>query len=243
MIISLAAVIQKKKDLAFNVRQIEKTVRSCQGSDFVCFGEAFLQGFDSLCWIPDQDRKIALASESPVLQNLRRLAAACKTGLAFGYYRLENGRISSNYQVISKTGEILADYQRMSSGWRWAEADQSVYQEGSQACSFVFEQRRIALCLCGDGWTESAADKIAGEQADLLWWPVYVCFPPEAWLSTELQAYGSQSVRMAPEALWVNSLDTAEAEVPACGGAVYYQNGKPVKSVLPMSESILTLKL
>ena len=49
--------------IAFNISQIEKALSAAQGRvDLLCFGEAFLQGFDSLSWDYETD-KLAYGTE------------------------------------------------------------------------------------------------------------------------------------------------------------------------------------
>lgn len=51
MNIGLASYRCENKNMEFNISQIERAMREAQGKvDLLCFGEAFLQGFDSLCW-------------------------------------------------------------------------------------------------------------------------------------------------------------------------------------------------
>ena len=62
MRIGLASYQSKNRDTLFNMNQIEKVMKDYQGKvDLVCFGEAFLQGFDSLSWKYDIDKDIAVS--------------------------------------------------------------------------------------------------------------------------------------------------------------------------------------
>ena len=57
MRIGLVSYRCKNRDVAFNMGQIERAMRHSEGkADLLCFGEAFLQGFDALCW--DYDRSV-----------------------------------------------------------------------------------------------------------------------------------------------------------------------------------------
>ena len=47
MRIGLVSYRCENKNIAFNISQIEKAFREAKGkADLLCFGEAFLQGFD-----------------------------------------------------------------------------------------------------------------------------------------------------------------------------------------------------
>ena len=49
------------KDISFNLGQVKKAMEACKGKvDLLCFGESFLQGFDSLSWDYERDKHIAL---------------------------------------------------------------------------------------------------------------------------------------------------------------------------------------
>ena len=49
MKIGLASYRCENKNIEFNISRIERAMRKVQGkADLLCFGEAFLQGFDSL---------------------------------------------------------------------------------------------------------------------------------------------------------------------------------------------------
>lgn len=49
MRIGLASYEVKNKDVAFNLSQMERAMEKARGKvELLCFGEAFLQGFDAL---------------------------------------------------------------------------------------------------------------------------------------------------------------------------------------------------
>ena len=51
MRIGLTSYRCKNRDIGFNLSQIERAMKKVQDqADLLCFGEAFLQGFDSLSW-------------------------------------------------------------------------------------------------------------------------------------------------------------------------------------------------
>ncbi len=63
MRIGLVSYQCRNRDTAFNMKQIERAMQcSAKKADILCFGEAFLQGFDALCWDYETDKAIALAS-------------------------------------------------------------------------------------------------------------------------------------------------------------------------------------
>ncbi|MBR6921202.1 MAG: carbon-nitrogen hydrolase family protein, partial [Clostridia bacterium] len=74
MRIGLVSYRCKNRDVSFNISQIEKAMINCAGkADVLCFGEAFLQGFDCLCWDYKVDRSTAVELSSEVFAELRDL--------------------------------------------------------------------------------------------------------------------------------------------------------------------------
>ena len=88
MKIGLVSEVFRNGDIAYNVQQITKRLIACseKGLDMLCFGEAFLQGFDALSWEYEKDLKRAVTQSHDTVQSLQDLAKAYKIALAFGYY-------------------------------------------------------------------------------------------------------------------------------------------------------------
>ncbi|MDR3148326.1 MAG: hypothetical protein LBU00_08135 [Treponema sp.] len=55
------------------------------GADIVLFGEAYLQGFDSLVWIPEDDLKVGIEQESETMNGLRMRCKEKSIGAGLGY--------------------------------------------------------------------------------------------------------------------------------------------------------------
>lgn len=60
MYIGLAEYKFINNDIEFNISQIEKALQSSNNIDMLCFGETFLQGFDSFNWNYELDKEIAI---------------------------------------------------------------------------------------------------------------------------------------------------------------------------------------
>ena len=84
MKIALASAKFKNNDVPFNLRQIEDCMLQAKeaGAELVCFGEAFLQGFDALTWYWERDRDVAVTTDSEVFRALERLTAELNTSRA-----------------------------------------------------------------------------------------------------------------------------------------------------------------
>ena len=74
-------------DMAFNLTQIEHWAREARrrGAELICFGEAFLQGFDALSWSYETDTNIAVRTDSSVFTRLKALSAGLGIDLLLGY--------------------------------------------------------------------------------------------------------------------------------------------------------------
>lgn len=117
MRIGLASFACRNRDVPFNMSQIERAMREAQGKvDLLCFGEAYLQGFDSLCWDYAVDKAMALELNSETICQLRQWSKAYGTALLTGYIEREGESLYSSCVVI-EDGEILCklqeDYERM----------------------------------------------------------------------------------------------------------------------------------
>ncbi len=66
MKIALASARFVNRDIEYNVSQIEHYMIDAQtnGAELVCFGETFLQGFDSLFWHFEEDLGVAISTDS-----------------------------------------------------------------------------------------------------------------------------------------------------------------------------------
>ena len=62
MKIALASARIVDRDINYNLSQMERYMKEAKamGADLVCFGEAFLQGFNALSWQYEEDKKIAV---------------------------------------------------------------------------------------------------------------------------------------------------------------------------------------
>ena len=62
------------------------------GADLVCFGEAFLQGFDSLCWDYGTDRAMALTRDDAPIRRFREASRSLGVDVMFGFIEREGRR-------------------------------------------------------------------------------------------------------------------------------------------------------
>ena len=209
----------ENKNIPFNLSQIERAMRQARGkAELLCFGEAFVQGFDCLCWDYEADRQMALTLDSAPMQQLRQWTRDYHVALLTGYIERDGEELYSSCAVLAE-GEVLHNYRRITTGWKESWRCDAHYREGTEVRAFLFQGRRILLALCGDLW--DCPERFRTEH--LLIWPVYVSFSPQEWEAGELAAYAQQAALAADDVLLVNPIDR---EGGSCGGAVHFQKGR-----------------
>ena len=225
MRIGLAAYRCESGNTEFNLSQIERALEQTRGEvDLICFGEAFLQGFDSLSWDFDTDEEAALDSSSEAFRRLRELSVKYGTAILTGYIERAEGRIYSSCAVISE-GAVIANHRRVSPGWKELDVTDERYAEGTEAAGFDLDGQHFSLALCGDLWDEPELFKSGGT----LIWPVFLSFELEDWDEWAFTEYAEHAAELCREALVVNPMD------PETGthGTAFLLSGGKVKCRLP----------
>ncbi|MDY4787821.1 MAG: carbon-nitrogen hydrolase family protein [Bacilli bacterium] len=218
MIIGLASYKFINNDIQYNISQIEKAINECNGKiDLLCFGETFLQGFDSLTWEYEKDKEIAVSKDSITIQIIKNLSIKYNIDIAFGYIEIEDEKLYSSYAVIVK-GELVANYRRITKNWKEYSITDEHYQEGKQITTFEYKNQNLSIALCGDLWI--CPEKF--KTNNLLLWPIYVNFTIDEW-KIEEQKYAKQAQKVSNNVFMVNSLSE---EPTSYGGSFYFKNGR-----------------
>lgn len=216
MKIGLAVYESRNRDIEYNLAQIERALQAARGSvDLLCFGEAFLQGFDSLSWDAEQDLKLAVSRDSEPMRRLCGLTLRGETDLLFGYLEREGETIYSSCAVLEK-GKLIRNYRRISPGWKEPEADEH-YREGTDTSEFLYGDQVFQIALCGDLWFAPERFRTDGT----LLWPVYLNYSPEEWAECETE-YAAQAQLAARRTLAVNPISE---EPRSFGGAFDFREG------------------
>lgn len=223
------------RDIGFNISQIEKGMKSVQGSvDILCFGEAFLQGFDALCWDYEKDKSIAVSVDSPIMHQLCDMASRYHTDLLFGYIEKCGNNIYSSCAVI-ESGKLVHNYRRISRGWKEYSIADEHYKEGIDTGEVLYRGQPVKIALCGDMWEFPEKFKTA----NLLVWPVYVNFTLDEWAHYEME-YAEQARIASNKTLMINSISQ---NPKSFGGAFYFVDGKIEKKLAYDAEDVLIVEV
>lgn len=232
MRIGLVSYRCENRNVSFNMSQMEQALKLAQGkAELLCFGEAFLQGFDSLCWNYETDSHMALEQNSKTMDQICRWTLQYHTDLLFGYIEKDGEHLYSSCAVISK-GKIVHNYRRISKGWKEYSMTDEHYCEGTKTEEFCLKGKRFMVSLCGDLW--DYPERFTTEHT--LIWPVFLSFPIEEWESEALADYANHASKVAKTVLMINPIDE---ETHAHGGCFRFEEGK-VNDRLPFDrEGIL----
>ena len=228
MRIGLASYRCENRDTAFNMGQIRRAMERAAGkADLLCFGEAFLQGFDAFRWDYGFDRETALELSSEPFARLKSWTAECGVALATGYLERDGEKLYSSCAVIAD-GEIVRNYRRISKGWKEYTKTDGHYCEGDTTESFRLRGQEMTIALCGDLW--DFPERFRTEH--LLLWPVWVDYTTEEWEAGTLEEYVAQAALAADDVLMVNPI----GRDPANHGGAFYFHGGRVAARLPFDE-------
>ena len=233
MKIALASARIVDRDINYNLSQMERYMKEAkaESAELVCFGEAYLQGFNALSWQYEEDKKIALTTSSREFAQIKNLTKEIGIDVLFGYNELERESIYSSCALISD-GEILHNYRRISKGWKEYTKTDAHYKEGASVEVFDYRNKKCVIGLCGDLW-EYPQRFALGE--DILFWPVYVCWTKEEWENGGKTEYAQQAALCCPDTLYINSLSAEDA----FGGALHFTDGKIRKELPILCEGLL----
>lgn len=236
MTIGLASKEFKNNDITFNLNQILQTMKQAkdQGCDLVCFGEAFLQGFDAYVWDYETDKLVALDGTSEVIQLISYWSYDIGIDVAFGYLEKAGEVLYSSYLVM-EYGEIIHNYRRISRGWKEYRLTDEHYQEGNTVETFFYQDKRFVVALCGDLWDQPEA--FIKDQAITLW-PVYVDYSLEDWVREKLP-YAQKTKQLPGDVLLINSINRPTG----MGGAYHYLQGEIIQELPPGNDGILIVHL
>lgn len=222
-----------EKNLSTLLHYMEEAAQ--QGVDLVCFGEAFLQGFDCLDWDFATDKNMAVTRDSGEIRRIREASRRLGVDVMFGFIEREGETLDSSCMLV-EAGEMTQCYRRMSQGWKESDRTDHHYREGAAAELFHYRGWRCVMTLCGDMWDTTQDAFRLGE--DILFWPLYCDYTRDEWLNGELADYARQCRDHASLTLMINSLCQGGSE----GGCAVYRQGQVVQLLEPGREGLLLVR-
>ncbi|MDZ4992340.1 carbon-nitrogen hydrolase family protein [Clostridium perfringens] len=242
MKIGLASKEFVNGDIDQNILTIIETMKEAKknNAEMICFGEAFLQGFDSLCWKYNRDKEIALKISSLPIQNICNYAKKIEIGVSFGYIENDEDLLYCSYVVINENGKIIHNFKRVSPGWKESCADNNYYKESNSFSTFKYKDLTFSVGLCGDFWYEDNVKKVSELKKDLTLWPLFVDFTIEEFESKYKKEYAEQASKLESKVLFINSISK---ETPAFGGCIEFSNGNILNELPIGTEGILYIEI
>ncbi|MGN0629403.1 MAG: carbon-nitrogen hydrolase family protein [Oscillospiraceae bacterium] len=237
MKIALASAKFIDKNVGYNLSQIIKftDIAKENGANLVCFGEAFLQGFDSLCWNYCADKEMALSTDSDVFKLICEKSKASGVDILFGFIEKDGDKIHSSCALI-ENGALSHLYRRISKGWKEYGRTDEHYEEGCEVSCFNYCGKKCLVALCGDLWDFPNKFRL-GE--DILFWPVYISYSRDEWKNGIEIEYAEQALLACEHTLLINSI----CESDAFGGCFEFADGQAVSSVPMGKEDILITEI
>ena len=237
IVIALASKAFVNGDVSANLSTMLDTMAEAagRGAALVCFGEAFLQGFDSLCWDYDTDRFMALTRDDTPIRRIREASRSLGVDVLFGVIEREGDALYSSCMLVERGG-IACCYRRMSRGWKDCRRTDSRYREGTEPVRFPYRGWMCAVAMCGDLWDDTQDRFRLGE--DILFWPVYCGYTPEAWRSGARAEYAAQCRDHAPLTLYIDSICDGDSQ----GGCAAFRAGATAAELPPGTEGLLLVR-
>lgn len=245
MNIGLGVIKSYEFNIEKNMRGIEKLVKEAKAKniDFLCFGETVLNGFNGLSWNAKEDlEKNAIHKDSKIMKKLKDIAKDNKIELGIGYFEESCRKIYDSYIILNENGEEIANYRRISKGWKIQEADNKYYVEGDEFISFEYSKKKFGVIICGDLWHDENLNAIQSIKCDYLLWPLYIDYSVEEWEKKAKKEYAERIAKVSKKTFIINSWN--EIEIEANGGAYYINSSGEIIDQLPMlNEEILQIEI
>ena len=242
MKIALIAALSETNQPEANFQRMQDwaTKAKAAGADLALFGEAFLQGFEALTFDYQQDIEKTFSSGSHIIARICAFARETGIALGLGYYENDHGAIYASYLLVSKEGQIMANYRRVSPGWKepGAHAD---YREGKHFLTVRYLDKTLGLMLCGDFWEDHLLPAIVEMDlhADAFLWPVHCDYAVSDWENGIREEYRERSQILEHPVLFINNV-AAPAD-RAKGGLYHWDLGRTVAALEMGEEGMLVV--
>lgn len=245
MKIALASMPVIDRDIEFNLQAMMDAIKNCGSkADLILFGESVLQGFDSLCWDYEEDKRMAVALTEAPIRQICEAAKENRIAVSFGFIQRGDGILYSSQIFIGSDGEIVNVFHRVSVGWKEYTRTDDHYREGEHFERFCYGGKTFSVGLCGDLWTEERPEEMKALNADIVLWPVWCDYDPEEWNKRVKREYAEQAALCGDCVLLVNPFCADPGVVgAAAGGAAWFQNGSIVEEAPSGKSGMLIVEI
>lgn len=228
MKIALVSAPVKTGNIEFNIASMMDAMRDVRGKvDVIVFGESVLQGFDSLCWNYERDKRVAVSLTDAPIQRMREAARENGLAVSFGFIERDEDVLYSSQIFIGADGEIVNVFRRVSVGWKEYTKTDEHYREGDSFERFEYRGKTFAVGLCGDLWTDGRPEEIKALNANVVLWPVWCDYTAEEWNRITKYEYAQQASLCGDCVLLVNPFCADEGAVDlAVGSGVHFGPGR-----------------
>ena len=233
MKIALASAPVKNRNIELNLQAMIDAMNKASGqAEAILFGEAVLQGFDSLCWDYETDKHMAVALTDAPIQRMCEAAKQYGIAVSFGFIERIDDTLYSSQIFIGSDGDIVTVFHRVSIGWKEFSKSDDHYREGKHFEKFCYCGKCFAIGLCGDLWTDGRPEEMKALNADVVLWPVWCDYKADEWNNSIKHEYAEQAALCGDSVLLVNpygaDLDTPDV---ASGGLAHFRNGSIVSEL------------
>lgn len=139
----------------------EAAMAEAAGADLLVLPELALTGYGDAAGV----RRLAVATDAPVIGHLQALAARHRLALAFGYAEQVEEGLYDSLLLLGQGGEILANYRKVH---LWGDYERALFLPGEPAPVVPLAGCRLGLMICYDLDFPEAARDLALRGADSL---------------------------------------------------------------------------
>lgn len=238
-----AAVPIITEDAQANVAKIQEMMRIAagNGAKLIVFPEAVVTGLANTD-VYQEDLRLALSLESPVVQSMKDLARQLSVSVCFGLLEEDHGRIYDSALLIGADGEIAIHYRRMNHQWRDRSLPKEQYGEGEQPVTAMTDFGRTAILICGDLFDDAVVAKLKEHSPQLLLFPFARCFNTSItdgqgeWDKNEAKDYCQRVKLVQCPAIMANYIADVQLNGGGFGGAFVVSEDGEMKASLPLRE-------
>ena len=213
-------------ELEQNLAAIRQLVTAAaeQRADLIVFPEAAPTGLNNND-DPGHDLPLGTTIPGPITERLERWAGGCGLWVVCGLLERVGQTLYDSAVVFDSAGELRLHYRRIQPQWHGAQADPTVYRQGTAVAACKSPWGRLSVLLCGDLFDDMVCEQTRAWRPDLLLVPLSRNFADGAldqarWDRMELPTYMERVRRVGCTAALVNELaDRRTSDWPPFGGA------------------------